>query len=70
MRRILNETAVETLVVDHHLLRDLKWREKIARIFETGKEVKTAAEFLGLENDMLEARRKELFDVHRQDTIS
>ncbi len=69
MRRILNETGVETLVVDHHLLRDLKWKEKIARVFETGKEVKTAAEFLGLENDMLEARRKELFGTHRQETI-
>jgi len=61
MLRILRETELDTLIIDHHLLRDLKWRERIARVFETGKEVLTAAEFLGVENELLEARRKELF---------
>lgn len=59
--RILNETRVEKLVIDHHLLRDLKWRERIAPVFSTGKMILTAAEFLGVENNLLEARRKELF---------
>lgn len=61
MLRILRETDVETLIIDHHFLRDLKWRERIAPVFETRKKVLTAAEFLGVENDLLEARRRELF---------
>lgn len=64
MLRILNETDVEKLVIDHHLLRDLKWKERIAPVFGTGKKVLTAAEFLGLPNEVLEARRKELFKEH------
>ncbi len=62
--RILNETGVEKLVIDHHFLRDLKWKERIARVFETanqGHKILTAAGFLSLENEMLEARRKELY---------
>ncbi len=59
--RILNETDVENLVIDHHLLRDLNWKERISQVFETGKKILTAAEFLGRKNEPLEARRKELF---------
>ncbi len=68
---ILNGTDVEKLVVDHHLLRDLNWKEKIARVFDAGKEVLTAAEFLGIGNNQLEARRKELFKEHpvRESTL-
>ncbi len=69
--RILNGTDVEKLVIDHHLLRDLNWKEKIARVFDAGKEVLTAAEFLGVGNNQLEARRKELFKEHpvRENTL-
>ncbi|VVB86666.1 Uncharacterised protein [uncultured archaeon] len=69
--RILNGTDVEKLVIDHHLLRDLNWKEKIARVFDAGKEVLTAAEFLGVGNSQLEARRKELFKEHpvRESTL-
>jgi predicted metallo-beta-lactamase superfamily hydrolase len=68
---ILNGTDVEKLVIDHHLLRDLNWKEKIARVFDAGKEVLTAAEFLGVGNNQLEARRKELFKEHpvRESTL-
>lgn len=62
--RILNETDVETLIIDHHFLRDLKWKERIAKVFKTGKKVLTAAEFLGVGNELLEARRRELFKEH------
>ena len=61
--RILSETDVN-IVIDHHLLRDLNWRERIAPVFETANKVSTAAEFLGSENELLEARRKELFKEH------
>ncbi|MCX9011724.1 MAG: hypothetical protein OIN66_11460 [Candidatus Methanoperedens sp.] len=62
--RILKETDMEKLIIDHHLLRDMNWKEKIARVFEAGKEVLTAAEFQGTSNNLLEARRKELFKEH------
>jgi predicted metallo-beta-lactamase superfamily hydrolase len=63
--RLIRETPIEVLILDHHLLRDLKWREKITPVFEAGEEhgcaVKTFAEFAGMEDDLLEARRKELY---------
>lgn len=63
--KVLRETKVEKFIVDHHLLRDLEWRKRMSDIFETAekldKEILTAAEYLGLENDMLEARRRELY---------
>jgi hypothetical protein len=65
LTRIIRETDVERLVVDHHLARDLEYRERIAPVFEAGEEagvsVGVAAEFLDIEPSLLEARRKELF---------
>lgn len=65
MIRILKETEVQALIVDHHFLRDLKWHERISDAFEFAekkkKSIKTAAEFMGLKNELLEARRKELY---------
>lgn len=66
LNKIIGGTPVQTLVLDHHLLRDLKWRKKMVKVIEAGKKEKvdvlTAAEFLGQENDLLEARRKELHE--------
>ncbi len=63
--KILERTNVKTLVVDHHLLRDLKWREKVRIVFERGEElgvrVESASKFCGLEEDLLEAKRRELY---------
>jgi predicted metallo-beta-lactamase superfamily hydrolase len=68
MVRIIEETMVEMFLVDHHLLRDLKWRDRINDVYvearKKGVELQTAAEFLGKENAMLEARRKELYKEH------
>jgi predicted metallo-beta-lactamase superfamily hydrolase len=65
LTRIISETDVERLVVDHHLAWDLEYRERIAPVFEVGEEagvsVGGAAEFLDIEPSLLEARRKELF---------
>ncbi len=56
---------LERLVVDHHLARDLDYRERMALVLEAGEEagvsVGVAAEFLDVEPSLLEARRKELF---------
>jgi len=61
--RIITKTNVKDVIIDHHLLRDLKFRERF-NIYEKAKqlgcELKTAAEFLGIENKQLEARRREL----------
>lgn len=63
--RVIDETKIEKFVLDHHFLRDLKWNERIDRAFEAAKKKKvklmTFADFLGEKNDMLEARRKELY---------
>ena len=62
----IKETAVKTILVDHHFMRDLKYKERIAEVYEYAaeKEVKvtSAAEYLGGEVEMLEARRRELYE--------
>lgn len=62
---ILQRTSVRKLVLDHHFLRDLGWRERVGPILEAaekkGVAVLTAAEFAGLDNDLLEAKRRELY---------
>jgi len=58
---------VPTTILEHHILREEKWREFSQPIFDaaskTGHSVVTAAEFLGEENNLLEFRRDHLFKV-------
>ncbi len=69
MVKIIHETDVKTLIVDHHLTRDSKYRdyykeiEDLLKNSNISREIKliTAAEFLGKKIDLLEARRKELY---------
>jgi len=65
MIRIIKETPIETFVVDHHFLRDLKYNERLKSVYEVANEKKckliTAAEFLGKEVETLEAHRKQLY---------
>ncbi|MBN1761979.1 MAG: MBL fold metallo-hydrolase [Methanomicrobia archaeon] len=65
INRIIAETAVRTLIVEHHFMRDLKYKERIPEVYDCAAEndvtVMTAAEYLGHDNEMLEARRKELY---------
>ncbi len=64
--RLMEETGVKKLVIDHHLTRDLKWRERMEVVFEKGEElgvkVLSAANFAGVKENLLEARRKELYE--------
>jgi hypothetical protein len=53
---------VDIIVLDHHLLRDLNWREKVKDV-EKIKHVLSAAEFAGKKEELLEARRKELYET-------
>ncbi len=65
LKKLVEKTNVKKLVLDHHLTRDLKWREKMAEVFalarELGVSVASAAEFAGVKEDLLEARRDELY---------
>jgi predicted metallo-beta-lactamase superfamily hydrolase len=62
---IIETTRVRTIILDHHLLRDPKWKEDIKEVFaraeQTGKKVVTAAGFLGKDEEILEAHRRQLF---------
>lgn len=63
--KIIKETNVKEFVLDHHLLRDLNWNERIEKVLKAAKKKKvnimTLADFAGEKNDILEARRKELY---------
>jgi len=59
--QIIKKTKCE-IILDHHLLRDLKYNKNFLRPYEYGKDrVKTFAEYLGKENNTLEAHRKILW---------
>ncbi len=65
MTKLLSVKGLETLIVDHHLLRDLDYVERIDELVRLSKvvgvRVLSAAEYMGLEVNQLEARRKELW---------
>ncbi|MBN1456127.1 MAG: MBL fold metallo-hydrolase [Methanomicrobia archaeon] len=65
INRIIAETSVRNILIEHHFMRDLNYKERIAEVYECAARnnvnVMTAAEYLGQEVDMLEARRKELY---------
>ena len=69
--KIIRETKVKKLVLEHHLLRDLQWKKRIKNVYKVAKKEKvkvmTFAEFLGKENEILEARRKELYEEMDED---
>jgi len=58
--------SVSTTILEHHILRDEKWRNLSQPVFdaasEIGHKVVTAAEFAGRENNLLEFRRRQLFE--------
>lgn len=65
LEEIIEKTGVEKLILDHHLARDIKWRNKMVDVFDTGERyncgVLSAAGFWGIDDDLLEARRRELY---------
>lgn len=62
---LLNLESIKLIVLDHHLCREIGYKEKLAQIFEKaemlGKHIKTAAEFMGLKPLFLEAMRRNLY---------
>ncbi len=62
IKRIINETDVETIILDHHLTRDENFKDYLKEILNQNKtKILTAAEYLGKENELLEAKRRELY---------
>jgi hypothetical protein len=65
LMEILEKTKIKKIILEHHLLRDLNYKKKISEVLEKAneldKEIITAAEFLGKENEFLEAKRRELY---------
>ncbi|MEM0486949.1 MAG: MBL fold metallo-hydrolase [Sulfolobales archaeon] len=60
--------CVEVLIVDHHLMRDLSCSEFLKEISTISNRVPiSAAEFLGLKPNLLEARRRELYGVAEEE---
>jgi uncharacterized protein len=57
--RIVERTGCRA-IMDHHALRDAAWRERFAKLWDTGR-VTTAAGYLGLPEAALEPRRAELW---------
>jgi predicted metallo-beta-lactamase superfamily hydrolase len=59
-------SGIPTIVLEHHILRDKGWREFAEPAFGNAKrhdnKILTAAEFLGGEEKLLEARREELYE--------
>ncbi len=64
LRRLMG-SGLKHLVLDHHLTRDIAWREKMVDVFAAGEEfgvsVLSAAEFSGEKELLLEAMRKDLY---------
>jgi len=58
---------VPTTILEHHILREERWRELSKPVFEAaakaGHLVVTAAEYAGKENNLLEFRRRQLYEV-------
>ncbi|MEF8879562.1 MAG: MBL fold metallo-hydrolase [Candidatus Thermoplasmatota archaeon] len=61
LNRIIDETNCE-VILDHHLLRDLKYKEKFSEPYQRFEDkIKTFAEYIGEKNNTLEAYRKKLW---------
>ncbi|MHA2233398.1 MAG: MBL fold metallo-hydrolase [Candidatus Hodarchaeales archaeon] len=66
LETVIAKTQTKTIILDHHLLRDLNWATHISQLLTTAEDngirICTAAEFLEKENDLLEAKRKLLYE--------
>lgn len=68
--RIMRETPVRVMILEHHLLRDLDYKRKIEPVIREaearGIKLLSAAEFEGKPVEMLEARRRELYALDKE----
>lgn len=63
---VLKRTEVEWIILDHHIAREKNYKEKILEILNFSKKVNkkviSAAEYYNMENLLLEANRRELYE--------
>jgi len=64
LRKIVTQSTVSNLIIDHHLLRDANWHEYVAPLAElrNGLTISSAASYRGGKEEMLEAKRKEMYE--------
>jgi len=64
LKKAVSQTSAKTIILDHHILRDINYKEKIADVYDAAKKVHkkilSAAEYYGLKNLFLEAWRKKI----------
>ncbi len=60
------KNGLETLIIDHHVLRDINYKQILGPIYDIARDlgvrVISAAEYLNLEPTLLEAYRRQLFE--------
>jgi hypothetical protein len=61
-------TKVPTILFEHHVLRSENWREETKVVYDAGLQagnrILTAAEYVGLQPDLLESIRPRLYEAH------
>ena len=66
IKKVIDQTEIKYLTIEHHLLRSKNWTEIIAEeidfIKESGIKLQCYAELLGKKVELLEVSRKELFE--------
>lgn len=69
LKKFIEKTKVKEIILDHHLVRDLNYQQKILDLIEFsishGVKIFTCAEYLGLRNLLLEALRKFIYSGWR-----
>lgn len=65
---ILENTDVKTVIVDHHIMREPNWKDYMRESMEIahakGVRLISSAKYLGEEENLLEARRVELYEKY------
>ncbi|MEM1557926.1 MAG: hypothetical protein QXG12_04990, partial [Thermoproteota archaeon] len=65
--RVMKEAFPSIIIIDHHLLRDLGWKNYFENLFKEAEKtdviLKTVARYLNVETNQLEALRKQLYGI-------
>ncbi len=63
--KIISSCPLDALIIEHHFLRDLKWKERISDVFKIAEKknikIQTAADFIGMPVELFEANRRDLY---------
>ena len=64
LKQLIEKTKAKTIILDHHIVRDKNFKEKMKELYELaekhGKKLLTAAEYMGMDNLLLQAWRKDI----------